>query len=162
MDSRYAACRLRTVNGALASSLSVAANYIGYTAAAIAIVYDSQSGTSRYLCSPPTDPGFVFPGGAWPSPTRQSRKRVDSDSSIEPKGRLRVKPLVALDISANGKYLAVGESGYAPRILIYNLEENAKDPIVVQAHTHGVQLLSFSANSEYLVSLGFIHDGGMT
>lgn len=45
--------------------------------------------------------------------------------------RERIKAATCLALSRDGKYLAVGETGYAPRVLIFSLEDNSSDrPLV--------------------------------
>ncbi|KAF9953119.1 hypothetical protein BGZ70_000355 [Mortierella alpina] len=71
---------------------------------------------------------------------------------------VKPKPVSSLAFSPDGQYLAVGETGHQPRILIW---EVATQALVgeLQGHKFGVQAVQFSPNSKYLVSLGFQHDG---
>ncbi|KAG9319939.1 hypothetical protein KVV02_003067 [Mortierella alpina] len=71
---------------------------------------------------------------------------------------VKPKPVSSLSFSPDGQYLAVGETGHQPRILIW---EVATQMLVgeLQGHKFGVQAVQFSPNSKYLVSLGFQHDG---
>ncbi|KAF9185637.1 mitogen-activated protein kinase binding protein 1 [Haplosporangium sp. Z 767] len=71
---------------------------------------------------------------------------------------VKSKPISSLAFSPDGQYLAVGEMGHQPKILIW---EVATQMLVgeLQGHTFGVQAVQFSPNSKYLVSLGFQHDG---
>ncbi|KAF9281206.1 hypothetical protein BGZ68_006795 [Mortierella alpina] len=71
---------------------------------------------------------------------------------------VKPKPVSSLSFSPDGQYLAVGETGHQPRILIW---EVATQTLVgeLQGHKFGVQAVQFSPNSKYLVSLGFQHDG---
>ncbi|KAF9560521.1 mitogen-activated protein kinase binding protein 1 [Mortierella alpina] len=71
---------------------------------------------------------------------------------------VKPKPVSSLSFSSDGQYLAVGETGHQPRILIW---EVATQALVgeLQGHKFGVQAVQFSPNSKYLVSLGFQHDG---
>ncbi|CCJ31001.1 unnamed protein product, partial [Pneumocystis jirovecii] len=62
-------------------------------------------------------------------------------------------------ISPDGKYIAVGESGKSPRILLYSTtSEESCLPIAISGHTFGIKCLSFSFDSKYLASVGFLHD----
>ncbi|KAK5136015.1 hypothetical protein LTR08_004269 [Meristemomyces frigidus] len=85
----------------------------------------------------------------------------DSPSGRTTSAKDRVKAATSVALSPNGKWLAVGESGHRPRILIFALAEDATDaPVTILAeHTFGVQHLSFSLDSKYLASLGTVNDG---
>ncbi|KAL7897822.1 quinon protein alcohol dehydrogenase-like superfamily [Trichoderma sp. TUCIM 5745] len=75
--------------------------------------------------------------------------------------RERIKAATCLGLSPDGKYLAVGETGYAPRVLIFNLQESSSDvPLVsINEHTFGVNAVAWSPDSRYLASLGAANDG---
>lgn len=75
--------------------------------------------------------------------------------------RERIKAATCLSLSPDGKYLAVGETGYAPRVLIFNLQETSSDvPLVsINEHTFGVNAVAWSPDSKYLASLGAANDG---
>ncbi|KAI2784119.1 WD repeat-containing protein [Daldinia loculata] len=75
--------------------------------------------------------------------------------------RERIKAATCLALSKEGRFLAVGETGYAPRVLIFNLEDNSSDtPLVsISEHAHGVKAVAWSPDSKYLASLGTAHDG---
>ncbi|KAF9133176.1 mitogen-activated protein kinase binding protein 1 [Mortierella sp. 14UC] len=68
------------------------------------------------------------------------------------------KPVSCLSFSPDGQFLAIGEMGHQPRILIW---EVASRSLVgeLQGHKFGVQAVQFSPNSKFIVSLGFQHDG---
>ncbi|KAG0354384.1 mitogen-activated protein kinase binding protein 1, partial [Gamsiella multidivaricata] len=71
---------------------------------------------------------------------------------------VKPKPISCLSFSPDGQFLAIGETGHQPRILIW---EVASQMLVgeIQGHKFGVQAVHFSPNSKFLVSLGFQHDG---
>lgn len=73
----------------------------------------------------------------------------------------RVKAATSVALSPNGKWLAVGESGYKPRILIFSLKDGSSETPVslVAEHSFGVHALSFSPDSRFLASLGTVNDG---
>ncbi|KAK1814357.1 hypothetical protein LTR12_011254 [Friedmanniomyces endolithicus] len=95
------------------------------------------------------------------SPLGASRDWSDSANGKTGSAKDRVKAVTSVALSANGKWLAVGETGYKPRILIFSLAEDAPDtPVVVLSeHTFGVHALRFSPDSKYLASLGTVNDG---
>lgn len=87
-----------------------------------------------------------------------------SDSPTSKQGHVkeRVKAATTLSFSPNGKYLAVGETGYKPRVLIFSLDERAPEDLplaVIPEHTFGVQAVAFSPDSKHLASLGTVNDG---
>ncbi|KAI8057333.1 hypothetical protein BDF22DRAFT_740869 [Syncephalis plumigaleata] len=69
-----------------------------------------------------------------------------------------LKTLACLAISGDGQYLAAGEIGHRPRILIWDLKTHH---LVKQlrGHRFGVLSIRFSPNNKYLISCGFQHDG---
>lgn len=85
----------------------------------------------------------------------------DSPSSRTWTSRERIKAATCLALSPDGKYLAVGETGYAPRVLVFNLHDSSSDcPLVsISEHAFGVTAVAWSADSRYLASLGAANDG---
>jgi len=75
--------------------------------------------------------------------------------------RERIKAATCLALSRDGRYLAVGETGYAPRVLIFSLQDSSSDiPLVsISEHTFGVKAVAWSPDSKYLASLGSANDG---
>ncbi|KAI8965040.1 WD repeat-containing protein [Daldinia sp. FL1419] len=75
--------------------------------------------------------------------------------------RERIKAATCLALSKEGRFLAVGETGYAPRVLIFNLEDNSSDtPLVsISEHVSGVKAVAWSPDSKYLASVGTATDG---
>jgi WD40 repeat protein len=55
----------------------------------------------------------------------------------------------------------VGETGYAPRVLVFNLQDASSDtPLVsISEHTFGVNAVAWSPDTKYLASLGAANDG---
>jgi WD40 repeat protein len=86
---------------------------------------------------------------------------ADSPSSKTWTSRERIKAATCLALSKEGRFLAVGETGYAPRVLIYSLEDQSSDtPLVsISEHAFGVRAVAWSPDSRYLASLGSANDG---
>ncbi|CAG8506616.1 2533_t:CDS:10, partial [Dentiscutata heterogama] len=79
-------------------------------------------------------------------------------SSKKPAVSNKAKPISCLAFSPDGNYLAVGETGHQPRILIWDVSTKT---LVneLKGHKYGVLALEFSPNMKWIVSLGFQHDG---
>ncbi|KAM3075246.1 hypothetical protein ACMFMG_007309 [Clarireedia jacksonii] len=75
--------------------------------------------------------------------------------------RERIKAATCVSISPDGRFLAVGETGYSPRVLIFSLQDTSSDiPIaILNEHTYGVGAIAFSPDGKYLASLGTVNDG---
>ncbi|KAK1754601.1 hypothetical protein QBC47DRAFT_222157 [Echria macrotheca] len=86
---------------------------------------------------------------------------ADSPTSKTWTSRERIKAATCLALSRDGRYLAVGETGYAPRVLIFSLQESSSDiPLVsISEHTFGVKAVAWSPDTKYLASLGTANDG---
>lgn len=144
---------------------------------------DGSEYTQRFYRARPTAlPVYNTPSAPYspstPTPTpkaNDSRNRVSlresnygthdwADSSTSSKtwtSRERIKAATCLALSKEGRFLAVGETGYAPRVLIYNLEDDSSDtPLVsISEHGFGVKAVAWSPDSKYLASLGSANDG---
>jgi len=85
----------------------------------------------------------------------------DSPGSKTWTSRERIKAATCLALSRDGRYLAVGETGYGPRVLIFSLQDASSDiPLVsISEHAFGVKAVAWSADSKYLASLGAANDG---
>ncbi|KAL3421881.1 WD repeat-containing protein 62 [Phlyctema vagabunda] len=75
--------------------------------------------------------------------------------------RERIKAATCVSLSRDGRLLAVGETGYSPRVLVFSLLENSSDaPLaILNEHTYGVRAVAFSPDNYYLASLGSPNDG---
>lgn len=75
--------------------------------------------------------------------------------------RERIKAATCLSLSRDGRFLAVGETGYAPRVLIFNLKDSSSDtPLVsISEHGFGVRAVAWSPDGNFLASLGTANDG---
>ena len=85
----------------------------------------------------------------------------DSPTGKTATAKDRVKAATSVALSPNGKWIAMGETGYKPRILIFsNRGESTEAPVcALSEHTFGVHALAFSPDSKYLASLGTVNDG---
>ncbi|CAH6722490.1 hypothetical protein CLIB1444_09S04720 [[Candida] jaroonii] len=85
-----------------------------------------------------------------------------STTSLSPsKIKDKVRSISCVTLSPNKKLLAVGETGYSPRILIFSLAKNSIDSpvVIINDHSFGISHLSFSKDGRFLCSLGSINDG---
>jgi WD40 repeat protein len=76
--------------------------------------------------------------------------------------RERVKAVTCVAISPNGRFLALGETGYNPRVLIFSTAKDAPSDIpltILTEHSFGIRALAWSPNSQYLATLGDVNDG---
>ncbi|GMI12991.1 hypothetical protein TrVE_jg4264 [Triparma verrucosa] len=70
------------------------------------------------------------------------------------------KAVASCTFSSDGKYLAVGESGKEPAIIVFDTTTGAVLS-ELKAHKFGISCLAFSPSSSVLVSCGFKHDRRM-
>ncbi|KAL2257300.1 hypothetical protein VTK26DRAFT_371 [Humicola hyalothermophila] len=101
---------------------------------------------------------------ALPSPrdsTHGPSDWAESPTSKTWTSRERIKAATCLALSRDARYLAVGETGYAPRVLVFNLQDASSDiPLVaISEHTFGVKAVAWSPDTRYLASLGTANDG---
>lgn len=76
--------------------------------------------------------------------------------------RERIKAANSVSINPDGRLLAVGETGYNPRVLIFSTADDAlaNMPLsIMSEHTFGVRAVAFSPDSKYLATLGEPNDG---
>ncbi|KAL3462933.1 quinon protein alcohol dehydrogenase-like superfamily [Aspergillus heterothallicus] len=76
--------------------------------------------------------------------------------------REKVKAVTSVAISPNGRFLALGETGYNPRVLIFSTAKDAPPEIplsILTEHSFGVRALAWSPNSQFLATLGDVNDG---
>ncbi|KAL4937087.1 hypothetical protein BDV06DRAFT_80485 [Aspergillus oleicola] len=76
--------------------------------------------------------------------------------------RERVKAVTSVSISPNGRLLALGETGYNPRVLLFSTAKDAPSDVplsILAEHSFGVRALAWSPDSQYLATLGDVNDG---
>ncbi|CAK9154468.1 unnamed protein product [Ilex paraguariensis] len=68
------------------------------------------------------------------------------------------KPLSCVAVSQDGNFIAAGESGPQPAVLVWDFATAA---IVseLRGHQYGVACMAFSPDGKHLASVGFAHDG---
>jgi WD40 repeat protein len=158
-----------------------------HTAGACAVLAEVKATTDgltakqRFYRARPTPTGTARDGGATPtpgdprhralgyvreqsvggSPLASSRDWSDSPAGRSTTAKDRVKAATSVALSPNGKWLALGETGYKPRIAIFCLaDESSDNPVtIISEHSFGVHALRFSPDSKYLASLGTVNDG---
>ncbi|KKK14226.1 hypothetical protein P175DRAFT_0440425 [Aspergillus ochraceoroseus IBT 24754] len=91
-----------------------------------------------------------------------STEIVEAPSPRAWSSRERVKAVTSVALSPNGRFLAVGETGYNPRVLIFSTAKDAPSDVplsILTEHSFGVRALAWSSNSQYLATLGDVNDG---
>ncbi|EME88232.1 uncharacterized protein MYCFIDRAFT_123906, partial [Pseudocercospora fijiensis CIRAD86] len=93
--------------------------------------------------------------------TLTNRDWPDSPTGRTTSAKDRVKAATSVALSPNAKWLAVGETGYKPRVLIFSARDGSSEaPLcTLSEHTFGVMAVRFSPDSRYLASLGTVNDG---
>lgn len=73
-----------------------------------------------------------------------------------------MKAVSCVDLSPNGRFLAVGETGYSPRVNIFSISAGAPTEVplsILTEHSFGVRCVAFSPSSQWLATLGDVNDG---
>ncbi|CAI7622044.1 unnamed protein product [Penicillium bialowiezense] len=111
---------------------------------------------SRSLSHIRSNPHLNIPNGS------PSSEAGEAGSPRGWSSRERIKAVTSVSISPNGRFLAVGETGYNPRVLIFSTATDALPDVplsILNDHTFGVRSLAFSPDSQYLATLGNPNDG---
>ncbi|CUM49893.1 uncharacterized protein AC631_00833 [Debaryomyces fabryi] len=116
---------------------------------------------------------YGFPISAEPMIIARNGINVNGDNKNSPKGtdaidlsspsklKERVRSINCLSLSPNNMVLAIGETGYQPRILLFSLAPDLNNsPIaLIYEHSFGINSITFSPDLKYFCSLGLINDG---
>lgn len=111
---------------------------------------------ARSLSHIRSNPHLNIPNGS------PSSEAADNGSPRAWSSRERIKAVTSVSISPNGRFLAVGETGYNPRVLIFSTARDALPDVplsILHDHTFGIHGLAFSPDSQYLATLGNVNDG---
>ncbi|OCT44296.1 WD domain, G-beta repeat containing protein [Cladophialophora carrionii] len=178
-----------TTNGPSGLACCSDTDSYAYCAGAVAVFSQLASDgtpTHRYYKARPTAPSLNPPTSYYDSspastPSKRristitSRKRLDDYNGGSPgrdwsdengsqtwTARERIKTVACVALSRDGRWLAVGEAGYNPRVLLFSTAEDAscETPVsIVTDHTYGLRCVAFSPDMRYLATLGDYKDG---
>lgn len=116
---------------------------------------------------------YGFPTSSEPMIIAGNSINVNGDNKNSPKGadtidltspsklKERVRSINCLSLSPNNRVLAIGETGYQPRILLFSLAPDLNNsPIaLIYEHSFGINSITFSPDLKFFCSLGLINDG---
>ncbi|CAI2177185.1 1880_t:CDS:10 [Funneliformis geosporum] len=155
---------------------------VAYAAGSVVVLYNHKKNKqiAFLYASSTASPSLAFSqantASSW-SNAFPNRHTIVGDGALNPLGALgllepptnannankspvsnKAKPISCVAFSPDGNYLAVGETGHQPRILIWEVQSKT---LVneLKGHKFGVLALRFSPNMKYIISLGFQHDG---
>ncbi|KAL5116034.1 hypothetical protein ACEQ8H_006045 [Pleosporales sp. CAS-2024a] len=100
--------------------------------------------------------------GASPLASPAATDWADSPATRAWTAKEKIKAATCVSFSHDGRFLAVGETGYKPRVLIFATSDDVPSDTPLTSlleHTIGVNCLAFSPDSRYLASLGCSTDG---
>lgn len=89
-------------------------------------------------------------------------EHAESPGSGSGHAKDRVKAATAVTLSKDGKWLAYGETGYRPRVLVFPITDNksSDQPAhIITEHRFGIHAVSFDDSGDLLATLGVINDG---
>ncbi|KAH6870766.1 WD domain-containing protein [Alternaria rosae] len=181
-----------TTNSANAFDSLPSGSTFGYTAGAAAVIAcidDQGHVTQRFYRARPTtnpiNPSASIYGGPSTPTQNESRNRTavslrdagfggsplpspsapdwaDSPSNRAWNMKEKIRAATCVSFSPDGKFFAVGETGYKPRVLIFSASSDAPSDTPLTSlsdHTFGVNCVAFSPDSRFLASLGSANDG---
>nr|GEU51936.1 hypothetical protein [Tanacetum cinerariifolium] len=82
---------------------------------------------------------------------------IGAQSHVMVSGRMP-KPLTCVALSKDGCYIAAGESGHQPAVIVWNSATLASVS-ALKGHRYGVACIAFSPDGKHLVSIGTPQDG---
>lgn len=96
------------------------------------------------------------------SPSKSAFSEIEATTNASPsKLKDRVRSISCIALSPNKRVLAVGESGYQPRILLFSLASNLTGGPFAQVYEHsfGINSITFMQDLRHFCSLGLVNDG---
>ena len=147
--------------------LGVTQRFFRGHASQYAITKPAPPSTSLHSSSAPSDlrSRLAYRSSREDSPFSPGSHDVADSPSGSSKGghaRDRVKAATAVSLSNNGRWLAVGETGYRPRVLLFAVTEKTSSDTpaaIISEHSFGVQAVAFSSDKRLLATLGTVNDG---
>ncbi|KAL8820855.1 MAG: hypothetical protein Q9223_001011 [Gallowayella weberi] len=128
----------------------------------------SQATPSYYNPATPTKAAGSRVHTATPSKDEPISGLASFDTNGDALGKVkpshRSRSFTSIALSPSGRFLAVGEMGYHPRILVFSTAPGTSQdaPLAcLTEHTFGIRAITFSPDSRWLCSLGDVHDGGL-
>ncbi|PSK36138.1 hypothetical protein B9Z65_5953 [Elsinoe australis] len=106
--------------------------------------------------------GSPFAGGAGYGVGAGGHSEASEGSPMTGHAKDRVKAATAVALSRGGKWLAVGETGYRPRVLVFAVtdKKSTEQPVaILSEHSFGVQAVAWEGNGRMLATLGTVNDG---
>lgn len=181
-DARLSLKRVIGTTCASPTGLDVCPSAFAYIAggAVVVVNVDGETYNQRFYRARPTaipihgstnqGYGQFTPSGTPKANDSRNRVPIQRESSYDRgdsssktwTSRERIKAATCLSLSRDGRFLAVGETGYSPRVLIFGLQDNSSSdrPLVsISEHHHGVTAVAFAPNGRFLASLGHSNDG---
>lgn len=122
--------------------------------------------SSSFYSTPTSTPTRKRPALITPRKEQENitpgRNLPEDDNAKTWTARERIKSVTCVSLSPNGRMLAVGETGYNPRVLLFSTTPDAstETPLaIISDHTWGVKCVAFSPDSRFLATLGESNDG---
>ncbi|KAK7740174.1 hypothetical protein SLS63_001374 [Diaporthe eres] len=132
------------------------------TAVPVFSVAPVQRGSSGPYATPKANDARNRVAAAPRDPIHSSPSDRGDSASKTWTSRERIKAATCVSLSRDGRFLAVGETGYSPRVLIFTLKDGSSSdqPLVsINEHAFGVRAVAWSPDGRFLASLGDPNDG---